>query len=217
MKHEKSDPYDPLLDDDTFVDLMEAEYQHQNQPEDALEKQKIWNALEKKTKPRNLSRTWIPLAAVATLLITLVPNLFFSTTDDISRVKGNPSLIDTSLQTYLINENGELEVISAKVKVGDTIVFKTHIEAEGIIAFGYSKNHLEPKIRFVTQRTAPGKLNFLKREGRTFGYSVEAGDKDLRFCTIAAENIKLLQKTINNLTNVWSTLSEGSCITITTQ
>jgi len=217
MKQEKSDIYDPLIDDEKFVELMEAEYQQQKNVDDALEKQKIWKALEKKTNKSKNIKTWAPLAAVAMLIIILIPGVFFKPTDDISRIKGNFQLISVSIDDYLLEENGNISPIPPVVKVGDTIVFKTHLEAEGIIAFGYAKNDLDPTIRFITQRTAPGKLVLLKREGRTFGYSVDTSDQSLRFCAVAADNIETLQKTINDLPTVWNSLPDNSCANIVIQ
>ena len=217
MKQKKSDIYDPLMDDKNFVDLMEAEYQQQKSIDDALEKQKIWNALEKKTNKSKNIKTWVPLAAVATLIITLVPGIFFKPTDDISRVKGSSQLITVSIENYLLKENGSISPLPAIVNAGDTIVFKTHLEAEGIIAFGYAKNDQDPAIRFITQRTAPGKLILLKREGRTFGYSVDTDDKTLQFCAIAAGSIETLLKSITDLPTVWKSLPANSCGSITIQ
>lgn len=217
MKDDKIDIYDPLLSDDEFTALIDAEYRSQTQKENQLEKQKIWNRLQKRIHTNSTMQSWLPLAAVAMLLITLMPVLFLPQPDELSRIKGTSGLIETTLSSFILDDIGNLSAITTPVKAGDTIVFKTKIEAEGIIAFGYAENNQIPTIRFVTQRTSAGKFNLLKREGRTFGYAIEDSDTNIRFCAIAADNIEILQHFIDNLTEIWNNLTENNCITITRQ
>lgn len=217
----KNQKQDPIMDDDLFSDLMEARFAAENNKEDELEKARVWKSLSQKLKKPGKTKTWLPLAAAALLIFTLLPSVFLSPDtdnvidDSISRIKGAPNsesfVFKAQIEVYKVLDDGKLSELKNEMSIGDTLVFKAKLKNSGNIALIQQRNSSLPMVRFISESLPSNTSSALKRENHTYGYAVEASDKLLRFCIIGDKEKLSLQEKIDGLSSTWSSLSADSC------
>jgi len=206
-----------LLSDDEFVALMDAEYQSMQVSENELEKQQVWQTIDqgvKKTK-RADRRTWLSLASAAMIVLMVLPLLLLNTPQQESvRLKGEQAPLPAlHLSVYSLNNNGELKPLSHTANVGDTLIFKIGATEQLLVGL-VAVNHGQPRVRFVSDKLAAGMEQLLERDGRAYGYIIEADDRELEFCAIAAYGTDQLEVAIKSFIDKQNLLAREACSTL---
>ena len=220
----------PLLDDTDFVALIEAEFDVQQTPSDALRKQRIWNNLDshldepaRKSKRFSSENPGITSFAVAAILmIVIIPALMldrrFALTDTIQqheRNKGQTLSTPVSLSAYEYTVDGALLPFKGANKAGKTIVFKAETDHIATAALILSRNNASPEVRFIGDISNTASMQLLHNDNKVYGYMLEPDDNLLRFCIVQAKNKTLLQREIRMIDNWWTSLPSSSCVNIT--
>lgn len=220
------EPSAPLLDDDDFTALMDAEFNAQNIPGDELRKQKIWNRLDSQlpqtSPPKKESVKDNPaitsFAVAAVLLIMILPAMLLDRPYDDSaereRIKGTPAYTPVLLHAFKMDTAGRLHSSTGAHRVGDTIVFKAvgHATSAALLL---SRNGSPPEIRFIGDIGNNPAMQLLQTSNKVYGYMVEPRDRQLRFCMVPAENKTQLQRKLQHTGQLWNSIPAASCVDIT--
>ena len=211
------------MSDDECVSLIEAEYDQQNSPVDEIGKKQVWenvlaeiNSNDKMLKPNTIAvRKWLPLAAVALLVLSVIPLYYLIQPDNsVTRMKGIAEIPVVRLSVYEIDVSGQLSTSTGVHELGSTIVFKYDAPRTVALALAMSRDGLQPEIRFINNAALPGNRVLLQKNDKTYGYMLEPLDKKIRFCVIAAENEAALKARLSVINQEWVNLAAESCITI---
>jgi len=212
-----------IMNDDDYVALFEAEYELQKRPIDEVGKRQIWNNVlarinaDEKTHTFNniVFRKWMPTAAVALLIFTVIPLYFFLQSEDsASRMKGLEGTPIVRLSAFSIGNTGQLSASTGELESGNTIVFKYDVSKPVALALLMSRNTKQPEIRYINNSAQPGTGVLLQKNNKTYGYMLEPLDKHVRFCLISAENGSALKKRLNTIGQEWANLAAETCVSI---
>lgn len=210
----------PLMSDKAFAEFMEAKFKKESQSVDEIERLKVWNELSQKMSQPERKQNWLTFASVAILVIAILPTLFvpseFTPTipQDSTRIKGGEVQINPELQVFRLSNDGNLMEIDETAGVDDTLVFKVNVQNEAYVALAQSKNKKMANIRFISEPINANIPSVLKRENRTYGYSVDSADQVIKFCLLAASTHEELEKKVNRLAALWPNIANYSCKSI---
>jgi len=109
-----------------------------------------------------------------------------------------------------LNVDGSLAVADQH-KAG-TLVFKTILDAESIVALIAVEENRKPTLKFVTQPLPAGSEQIIRRNDRTYGYVREDLKQSVRFCALSGKNEASIEHGLKRLNNVWRTLPDEACV-----
>lgn len=219
-----------LLTDDDFVDLMDAafnaENQSDNQTENELEKARAWKNISehvfeephsnnvKTSAKTTLLRRLLSTAALLTL--TFIPLSLYMQSGPDERIKGDAEFvnIDTRLFGYFMDSSGDIIRSTGRGSIGDTLLFKVSLSQSAYVGLILSRNSHEPELRFVSDNLAATGEILVQMDDNTYGYKIEATDKNLEFCALSMLNPQDLRRHADNLITKDLGLDKNACVTI---
>ncbi len=219
-----------LLTDADFVELMdaafEAESRADSQAENELEKARVWKNISEhvfiepqkanaKTSPKTKLRSRL-FSTAAMLAILMIPLSFFMQSDYDERIKGDSEFvkIDTHLFAYFMDNNGETIRSTGKGFIGDTLLFKVSLSQSAHVGLIIIRNSEAPELRFVSDDLAAKGETLIQKYNNAYGYLIESGDKELRFCSISGLNRQELRKRADNFIRNGLRPDKNACVNI---
>jgi len=210
-KQDNHKQVDSLINDDDFVELMEARFQQSLSHNNEVNKHIVWKKLKKQISQTQFKQKWLPFASVAMLIIAILPTIFLAPQDSTMREKGESTLQDPIIDVRKLSTLGKLIPLPESPNSNDTLILKAKLASEGVVALILEKNNNMANVRFISDKLTAGDSLVLKRKKRTYGYTIEPTDRRLRFCLLSASNYNLLKIKINQLNKHLALINKNAC------
>lgn len=208
-----SDPNDKkLINDEEWVDLLEARYQAQGRPVDDVSKARTWKKLEQKLvkpTPRRLA----PWAALAAGLLAVVGVTHWLNQPVAWREKGQLNVIPVNLTPYRLSPDGSTTPLSDAPVVGDTIVFRAHASQNGVYAVIIREDDAAPRVSIQENTKITNEETLLTKSGSIYAIHIEAG-VETTVCVIAMPDAETLAKQLQTLPPVVATTATSGCVVL---
>lgn len=200
-----------LLTDEDFLKLMEAEYSQSAEGIDELEKASILRAIRKKLRPERRHYGWQAwVLAAAGLCLGLWPFLAHYEADSLLRTKGQALKPNVSLEV-MVYVPDQVPIAAEHPKFGSTLIFKASSPTLTWLALTLQINDQRPELRFRMPKAESGPNILLAGAESAYAYTLDTHQQHLKFCLLAAAELKELDQWIKNLPREWPQTGAMSC------
>lgn len=156
----------------------------------------------------------LSLAAAAVLVFALMPLLMTYDVTSTERTKGVNDFPLINISAFTVGENGELQPAMGDEPAGTTLVFKVDTPQSYIVVLAMSRGNEIPTVRYKAGQLQAGVGQLLRKQSKVYGYELDSGDKNLKFCAISAENEHKMNQRLRLLTRIWVHLPKASCVLV---
>ena len=132
------------------------------------------------------------------------------------RYQAAPSTADALLQNlkaFKQTDSKEYIPLASPLSVGDKLALNVSVLRSTFIGLLVSVNQQKPSFEFYT-RLPPGESRRIERQGKRYIYTVTDTVKSLKFCVVYAVDKKGLQQANSQLSRIWPSLPDSSCLTL---
>ena len=149
------------------------------------------------------------MVALSIYIIGLSPSL--KETLDADRPVARKTIVHLS-----VFEFKDKNKISIQSEVSQTkLVFDLSSNVPIHVALLSSVNSMAPEILFQGAKIPPGQHKRLGKAGDRFIYKTSAGQGEIKFCLVQAENASNLVKKLLRPKNIWSRIPDTQCVNVT--
>lgn len=212
---QEEEPKKSLLSEEEWAEVTADAYRKKNLPEDAIAKARVWERLDKQTKPKSRpSRRQTPAILLAAGVVAAVGVTRLLKNDQPGgRDKGDATMLVATLGAFILEASGDTTPVTVRTPAaGETVVFRVRAPRSGVYAFVVQEG-MEPPRAVVVSAALTAEDEMVKRGDGAYGFRYD-GDRTTRFCVLAEESPEKLATRVQDPGEGWTALPGESCVTL---